>query len=145
VTEPTQLPLHLREPASRECAKCARALELADAFDKARREQLERAIRRLVAAVKANVLEIRGCKVVPIIHLFDALRDAEAVLDNDRVATNTGVVHLNADASCCKHYSSNDPTFVCAECNRRVGWCMGRADDHPDVCDNCYVTKGCAK
>lgn len=49
------------------------------------------------------------------------------------------VVHANTDASCCKHYSASDATFVCTKCKRRVGWCMGRADDQPNVCDDCYV------
>lgn len=79
MTEPTQIPLHLRKPTNGDCATCARALEIANVNEKARIEQLERTIQRLVTTIKSNVVEVRGCRVVPVLHLFDVVRDAENV------------------------------------------------------------------
>lgn len=86
--EPTQLQLHLRKPTNGDCATCARALEIANAQEKARIEQLERTIQRLVTTIKSNVIEVRGCKVVPVMHLFDVVRDAENVVGHE--ATEKG-------------------------------------------------------
>lgn len=77
---PTQLPLHLRKPTNGDCSICVRALEIANVHEKARIEQLERTIQRLVTTIKSNVVEVRGCKVVPVMHLFDVVRDAESII-----------------------------------------------------------------
>lgn len=31
--------------------------------------------------------------------------------------------------------------FLCPECKRWVGWCMGCDDDDPEICDNCWARK----
>lgn len=33
---------------------------------------------------------------------------------------------------------SDEEEFRCARCNMLVGWCMGAADNAPDVCDACW-------
>lgn len=30
--------------------------------------------------------------------------------------------------------------FTCDLCERLMPWCMGAADDRPDVCDECYAS-----
>jgi hypothetical protein len=52
------------------------------------------------------------------------------------------VVHERKDGSCCDHYGVKDPSFICPECHRRVGYCMGCDDDYPDLCDDCRAKKG---
>ncbi len=31
--------------------------------------------------------------------------------------------------------------FMCHECDRFVGWCLGAADDEPGLCDECWSVK----
>lgn len=33
---------------------------------------------------------------------------------------------------------AEDFTFACVRCERRVGYCMGAADDMPALCDDCF-------
>jgi hypothetical protein len=53
------------------------------------------------------------------------------------------VVHAIDDGSCCNHYADvfndTDLTFVCPECKRTVGYCMGADDDYPDLCADCWA------
>jgi hypothetical protein len=52
------------------------------------------------------------------------------------------VIHATKDPLCCSQYGVNDPTFVCAECGKTVGYCMGCDDDYPDICSDCWVKHG---
>ncbi len=50
--------------------------------------------------------------------------------------------HPGGDAACSLQYGDqfsglDGLTFVCASCGRNCGPCMGAADDHPDLCDDC--------
>ncbi len=53
---------------------------------------------------------------------------------------NELVQHQCADLSCCRtSYDTQDPTFVCDICDRRVGWCCGSSDD--EICDECWASR----
>jgi hypothetical protein len=43
----------------------------------------------------------------------------------------------NADCDCEAHH-----TFTCNRCGRRVGWCLGAADNMPSACDFCWKPDG---
>ena len=30
-------------------------------------------------------------------------------------------------------------TYTCRGCERACGWCFGAADEHPDLCDDCWA------
>lgn len=35
------------------------------------------------------------------------------------------------------HSYKCEGTFICPECKREVGWCMGATDEWEDLCDDC--------
>lgn len=41
-------------------------------------------------------------------------------------------------AICCARYANPSPIFFCIGCERMVGFCLGSADDMPELCDDCY-------
>jgi len=45
-----------------------------------------------------------------------------------------------SDSRCARTYQLDpgDAVFVCNRCERRVGYCMGAADDMPGLCDDCF-------
>lgn len=45
-----------------------------------------------------------------------------------------------SDARCARIYqlAPGEAAFVCNRCERRVGYCMGAADDMPGLCDDCF-------
>lgn len=46
------------------------------------------------------------------------------------------VVHAKPGPYCCDCYEVKNPTFICEQCQRRVGYCMGGSED--ELCSDCW-------
>lgn len=93
----------------------------------------------------AKTLNSEAAASAPTESLADAFPEAARILEvaQRRIGSQKGgvvmVIHATTEPDCCAHYGVDDPTFVCAECGRTVGYCMGRADYYPDICDDCWA------
>jgi hypothetical protein len=52
------------------------------------------------------------------------------------IAAFMPIIHGTTKPDCC---ATDDPTFLCPECSRRVCYCMGCDDDCPDLCADCWL------
>lgn len=53
------------------------------------------------------------------------------------IAAFMPIIHGTRNRNCCREYNVDDPTFLCPECSRRCGYCMGCDDDYPELCADC--------